>query len=67
MYTEGLRDFVVLKPEWLTKAIGYVLEDADSHGLAEYSTTTASLSSGPSTVMPNVKPTRPNTSLTFCG
>ena len=25
--SEGLRDFVVLKPEWLTKAIGYVLED----------------------------------------
>ncbi len=24
---EGLRDFVVLKPEWLTKAISYVLED----------------------------------------
>ncbi len=25
---EGLRDFVVLNPEWLTKAISYVLEDA---------------------------------------
>ncbi|MCP4517528.1 MAG: hypothetical protein GY824_20165, partial [Delftia sp.] len=25
--SDGLRDFVVLKPEWLTKAIGYVLED----------------------------------------
>lgn len=25
--SSGLRDFVVLKPEWLTKAIGYVLED----------------------------------------
>ena len=25
--TDGLRDFVVLRPEWLTKAIGYVLED----------------------------------------
>jgi internalin A len=25
--TEGLRDIVVLQPEWLTKAIGYVLED----------------------------------------
>ena len=24
---EGLRDVVVIKPEWLTKAIGYVLED----------------------------------------
>jgi hypothetical protein len=24
---EGLRDFVVLKPEWLTKAISFVLED----------------------------------------
>ncbi|MCP4540322.1 MAG: hypothetical protein GY832_24555 [Chloroflexi bacterium] len=24
---DGLRDFVVLRPEWLTKAIGYVLED----------------------------------------
>jgi internalin A len=24
---EGLRDFVVLNPEWLTKAISYVLED----------------------------------------
>ena len=24
---EGLRDIVVLRPEWLTKAIGYVLED----------------------------------------
>jgi internalin A len=24
---EGLRDFVVVEPEWLTKAIGYVLED----------------------------------------
>ena len=24
---EGLRDIVVLNPEWLTKAIGYVLED----------------------------------------
>ena len=25
--SEGLRDMVVLQPEWLTKAIGYVLED----------------------------------------
>ncbi len=25
---EGLKDIVVLNPEWLTKAIGYVLEDA---------------------------------------
>jgi internalin A len=25
---EGLRDILVLQPEWLTKAIGYVLEDA---------------------------------------
>ena len=24
---EGLRDIVVLNPEWLTKAISYVLED----------------------------------------
>ncbi|WP_416954853.1 COR domain-containing protein [Nocardioides sp. T5] len=24
---DGLRDFVVLQPEWLTKAIGFVLED----------------------------------------
>ena len=26
-HDEGLRDFVVLDPEWLTKAISYVLED----------------------------------------
>ena len=24
---DGLRDIVILQPEWLTKAIGYVLED----------------------------------------
>ncbi|MGA3541559.1 COR domain-containing protein [Micromonosporaceae bacterium DT194] len=27
---EGLRDLVVLDPEWLTKAIGYVLEDSET-------------------------------------
>jgi len=27
---DGLRDVVVLKPEWLTKAIGYVLEDRET-------------------------------------
>jgi internalin A len=27
---EGLRDFVVLDPEWLTKAISYVLEDEET-------------------------------------
>jgi hypothetical protein len=27
---EGLRNLIVLQPEWLTKAIGYVLEDADT-------------------------------------
>lgn len=27
---EGLRDVVVLNPEWLTKAIGYVLEDPET-------------------------------------
>lgn len=27
---DGLDDFVVLQPEWLTKAIGYVLEDRDA-------------------------------------
>jgi internalin A len=27
---EGLRDVLVLKPEWLTKAIGYVLEDEET-------------------------------------
>jgi internalin A len=27
---DGLRDVVVLQPEWLTKAIGYVLEDRDT-------------------------------------
>jgi hypothetical protein len=27
---EGLRDFVVLDPEWLTKAISYVLEDGST-------------------------------------
>jgi internalin A len=27
---EGLRNFVVLDPEWLTKAISYVLEDEDT-------------------------------------
>ena len=27
--SDGLRDFVVLKPEWITKAIGYVLEDKE--------------------------------------
>ena len=31
---EGLRDMLVLQPEWLTKAIGYVLEDEETrrHG-----------------------------------
>ena len=28
---EALKDEVVLKPEWLTKAIGFVLEDATTH------------------------------------
>lgn len=27
---EGLKDIVVLQPEWLTKAIGYVLEDSET-------------------------------------
>ena len=37
---EGLRDFVVLNPEWLTKAISYVLEDEptwQSDGILEHS------------------------------
>ncbi|WP_432977721.1 COR domain-containing protein [Dactylosporangium sp. CA-233914] len=36
---EGLRDVVVLNPEWLTKAIGYVLEDKqtrESHGVLSH-------------------------------
>jgi internalin A len=36
---EGLRDFVVLNPEWLTKAISYVLEDdstKQSGGILEH-------------------------------
>jgi internalin A len=36
---DGLRDTVVLNPEWLTKAIGYVLEDQstrDSQGVLEH-------------------------------
>jgi GTPase SAR1 family protein len=36
---EGLRDFVVLKPEWLTKAIGYILEDSvtrDAKGILDH-------------------------------
>jgi internalin A len=36
---EGLRDIVVLNPEWLTKAIGYVLEDASTraaHGILDH-------------------------------
>jgi internalin A len=36
---EGLRDFVVLDPEWLTKAISYVLEDKEirqSDGVLEH-------------------------------
>jgi internalin A len=36
---EGLRDFVVLDPEWLTKAISYVLEDAptrESGGILDH-------------------------------
>ena len=28
---DGLRDTVVIKPEWLTRAIGYVLEDGPTH------------------------------------
>ncbi|MEU8260784.1 COR domain-containing protein [Micromonospora sp. NPDC048999] len=35
----GLRDVVVLNPEWLTKAIGYVLEDRitrEQHGVLEH-------------------------------
>ncbi len=31
---EGLRDLVVLRPEWLTKAIGYVLEDENTRSRA---------------------------------
>ncbi len=31
---EGLRDFVVLNPEWLTKAISYVLEDGPTRQCA---------------------------------
>ncbi len=37
---EGLRDFVVLDPEWLTKAISYVLEDEltrQSGGILDHS------------------------------
>ncbi len=37
---DGLRDIVVLNPEWLTKAIGYVLEDSttrDHGGLLDHS------------------------------
>jgi GTPase SAR1 family protein len=36
---EGLRDFVVLDPEWLTKAISYVLEDKptrDAGGILDH-------------------------------
>jgi hypothetical protein len=36
---DGLRDIVVLQPEWLTKAIGYVLEDTptrDAGGVLEH-------------------------------
>lgn len=36
---EGLRDFVVLDPEWLTKAISYVLEDPtirQSNGILDH-------------------------------
>ncbi|MFD6607460.1 COR domain-containing protein [Micromonospora chalcea] len=36
---EGLRDVVVLNPEWLTKAIGYVLEDRitrDNQGVLKH-------------------------------
>ncbi|MGH2708155.1 MAG: COR domain-containing protein, partial [Actinomycetota bacterium] len=36
---EGLRNLVVLKPEWLTKAIGYVLEDTptrEAGGVLDY-------------------------------
>jgi internalin A len=36
---EGLRDLVVLRPEWLTKAISFVLEDSatrDSGGVLRY-------------------------------
>jgi len=36
---DGLRDLVVLQPEWLTKAIGFVLEDdetADHGGILEH-------------------------------
>jgi Leucine-rich repeat (LRR) protein len=37
---EGLRDIVVLNPEWLTKAIGLVLEDGptrERHGVLDHS------------------------------
>ncbi len=37
--SDVLRDFVVLKPEWLTKAISYVLEDRpthESHGILDH-------------------------------
>jgi internalin A len=36
---DGLRDLVVLNPEWLTKAIGYVLEDrvtVDAQGVLDH-------------------------------
>lgn len=35
---EGLRDLVVLRPEWLTKAISYVLEDRETRksGVLQY-------------------------------
>lgn len=36
---DGLRDIVVLNPEWLTKAIGYVLEDEatrNNHGVLDH-------------------------------
>ena len=36
---EGLRDIIVLQPEWLTKAIGYVLEDGptrDAGGVLDH-------------------------------
>ena len=36
---EGLKDVVVLNPEWLTKAISYVLEDRvtrDAYGILDH-------------------------------
>ena len=42
---EGLKDVVILDPEWLTKAISYVLEDKPT---AEAAASSIMLASGPS-------------------